>query len=68
MSRELDDVASAFAALQAAMADVESPGVQAAMNEAIDALLMAIGAFNLRLAILERSGTTGLKHDRHVVL
>ena len=54
MSRELDDVACAFAALQKTMTDFDESDTQAVMEDVIDAIFMALGSLELRLFELER--------------
>jgi hypothetical protein len=53
MSVELDSVASAFANLQIATGNLKDNKTKMAVGSAIDALLMAIGAIELRLNVLE---------------
>jgi hypothetical protein len=57
MSAELDDVARAFSGLQEATNDLKDEGARVAIHRAIDSLLMAIGAIELRLNLLEMRGT-----------
>jgi hypothetical protein len=57
MSEELDDVARAFSGLQEATKDLKDENTKVAIHRAIDSLLMAIGAIELRLNLLEMRGT-----------
>jgi hypothetical protein len=57
MSAELDDVARAFSGLQQATNDLKDENARVAIHRAIDSLLMAIGAIELRLNLLEMRGT-----------
>jgi hypothetical protein len=53
MSTELDDLAKAFSALQETTNTLKDEEARAAINRAIDSLLMAIDAIELRLNLLE---------------
>jgi hypothetical protein len=53
MSTELDDLATAFSGLQETTNNLKDAEARAVVNHAIDSLLMAIGAIELRLNLLE---------------
>ncbi len=53
MSVELDDVVEAFATIQDLMTFLRDPEDVKIVNRAIDSLVMAIGAIELRLNLLE---------------
>jgi hypothetical protein len=53
MSTELDDLATAFSGLQETTNNLKDEEARAVVNHAIDSLLMAIGAIELRLNLLE---------------
>jgi hypothetical protein len=54
MSTQLDDVVSAFADLQKAIDNLHDDKTKTAINEATDALLMAVGTIEFRLNSLEK--------------
>jgi hypothetical protein len=56
MAAELDDVADAFAVLEEQAGSLSDPIVATAMREAVNSLLMALGAVELRLNLLESKG------------
>jgi hypothetical protein len=58
MSIELDDIASAFAELQKRTDKLSDRETRLAIDNAIDALLMGIGALELRLNALEEWRST----------
>jgi hypothetical protein len=58
MSIELDDIASAFAELQKRTDKLSDRATRLAIDNAIDALLMGIGAIELRLNALEEWRST----------
>jgi hypothetical protein len=64
MSEELNDVARAFSGLQEATNDLKDENAKAAIHRAIDSLLMAIGAIELRLNLLEMRGTAQNARNR----
>jgi hypothetical protein len=53
MAAELDDVVDAFAVLEEQARSLSDPIAGAAMREAVNSLLMALGAIELRLNLLE---------------
>jgi hypothetical protein len=58
MSIELNDIASAFAELQKRTDKLSDRETRLAIDNAIDALLMGIGAIELRLNALEERRST----------
>jgi hypothetical protein len=66
MSDELDNVVATFANLQRTTNDLKDNKTKVTFDNAIDALLMAIGAIELRLNVLEMKDEAQSKPRRDV--
>jgi hypothetical protein len=66
MAAELDDVVDAFAVLEEQTRSLSDPIAGTAMRDAVNSLLMALGAIELRLNLLEsRDAGNSASSDRN---
>jgi hypothetical protein len=64
MSRELDEVTHAFAALLGKIKLLNNPDLEAAVVKAVDCLIMALGGLEHRITQQKRSAATRMKIRR----
>jgi len=64
MSRELDDVTHAFAALLGKIKLLNNPDLETAVVKAVDCLIMALGGIEQHIAQQKRSATPKMKTRR----